>query len=90
MNEANTDSTRRINVDAQLNTAPFNFVRSGYYLNSDGKIYSNQGDYGVGLYWSSRSGGNTHAIYLYFFSTYLYPRNSFPKGYGHSIRCLGR
>ena len=64
-----------------------NFKLGGYI--SYGTIAGNgQGSYA--RYWSSSNTNSDYAASLYIASNDVMPSNSYPKRYGHSVRCLAR
>ena len=71
----------------QLANFPLNFLRTGYYNYSDGKVYSRTTD---GRWWFATRGSATHAITLYTDTTYVYPQYSNYRGHGFAVRCVAR
>ena len=43
---------------------------------------------GYGNYWSAASASTTTSYHLNFYSPYLYPRDTYSKGYGFAVRCV--
>ena len=75
------------NADTPLLSFPLSFLRSGYYLYSNGGL---GGRGSRGTFWSSFASSPAHSRSLYFGSTYLSPQNDYNKGNGFAVRCVAR
>ena len=82
--EDNNDADNNYNT-MQLNV--LGFTRPGDYSCNDGSLYNQSSG---GFYWSRTRNGTTDAYRLYFYSTRLYPRYNYDRGYGFTLRCLAR
>jgi hypothetical protein len=71
----------------QLANFPLNFLRTGYYRYSDGKVYSRTTG---GNWWSATRSFATHANALNTNTTPVYPQISDYRGHGFAVRCVGR
>ena len=71
----------------QLANFPLNFLRTGGYEYSDGKVYYRTTG---GRWWSATRSSATHANYLYAGTTLVAPQNSNNHGNGFAVRCVAR
>ncbi|MBR3180982.1 hypothetical protein IKF63_02800 [Candidatus Saccharibacteria bacterium] len=62
-------------------------MMSGYYGWLGGGLF-NRGTYGH--FWSSMPVNYTNSRYLYFYSTFVGPKNNTYKSYGFPLRCVAR
>ena len=87
LTEASDPSKYKINTDSQLHFIPISLVHNGRYYFSDGETH----DFGYTFYWqSSRAYDATQSFTLHTCSSYIFPVYSYARGYGQSLRCLGR
>ncbi len=71
----------------QLANFPLNFLRTGHYYYSDGKVYRRATH---GYWWSATRSSATHANRLYTSTADVYPQYSVYRGYGFAVRCVAR
>ena len=66
---------------------PLNFLRTGYYVRSNGDIYVRVAG---GNWWSTTAGSATYGHSLGTLPTAVYPQNNHYRGYGFAVRCVVR
>ena len=71
----------------KLRQSPLGFVYTGHYRYYDGSL-RDEGSYGY--YWSRTASSGTHAYYLYFSSSRVSSQDSYGRGLGFALRCVGR
>ncbi len=71
----------------QLANFPLNFLRTGIYGYSDGKVYDRTT---TGNWWSATRSSATRANGLYTYTTTVDPQVSNGRGSGFAVRCVGR
>ncbi len=69
----------------QLANFPLNFLRTGDYYYSDGKMYSRTA---AGYWWSATRSSATDANRLYTNTSYVGPQYSGNRGNGYALRCV--
>ncbi len=83
-----TTNTDNVSPKAnQLANFPLNFLRTGFYDYSDGKMYYRTTN---GLWWSATRSSATNANYLLTDTSHVYPQNSYSRGSGFALRCVAR
>ena len=76
-----------VKADSLVQFAPSDFNRNGVYYYESGSL---GGRNSSGRYWESDLASTANARLLGFTTDSLDPQSQFHKGYGWSIRCLGR
>lgn len=71
----------------QLANFPLNFLRTGIYGYSDGKVYDRTT---TGNWWSATRSSATNANNLNTNTTNVNPQNSNNRGNGFAVRCVAR
>ena len=62
-------------------------MRGGNYHYASGSLYGQSSD---GICWSQYLDTNVSSVYFHFNPNRLYPQDSYARGYGFNLRCLGR
>jgi hypothetical protein len=71
----------------QLANFPLNFLRTGSYGDSDGKVYARTTG---GVWWSATRSSAAYANALNAGATDVRPQYSYGRGDGFAVRCVGR
>lgn len=71
----------------QLANFPLNFLRTGYYYYSDGKVASRTAN---GHWWSATAASTIHATQLRIYDWNLNSHENAYRGYGYALRCIAR
>ncbi len=83
-------TTNTDNVPAkanQLANFPLNFLRTGRYIYSDGKV---QARIIYGYWWLATGGSTTNAYDLGAETNGIYPRYSTTRGHGFALGCVAK